>query len=463
MTALPYDDGSDRVPGEVSRPVERVVVVGAGMAGLAAANALVNAGVPTVVLEARDRIGGRMHTVDVGGSPLDLGASWIHSPVMNPLTAWAEQVGVERRVAEITDGLVGVDPAAGLVPGEEFERLRDLAFDGFEAALGPLADELGPDAPISAAIGRYVEAKRAAGLSELEASRLRTMILDLVEADASGGADEVAVDGYPTSGLFYEGSELGDFPLGGYRRLFEPLGRGLDVRLGCAVSAVEVRADGVEVVTAGGERHTGSHVVVTVPLGVLKAGVIRFDPPLPGERRAAIERLGFGRFEKVAARFDPAFWRQAGVPHAVPLPADSRPELTVVVNVDRIVAEPAATAFAYGSRARVLVDASDAEAVERLLRILAALVGHRVPEPLAVARTAWSMDPFSLGAYAYVRCGSTPDDFEELGRPLHGRLLFAGEATGHARVGYADGAFSTGIREAKRLLGQPRVLLGSCG
>lgn len=461
MTALPFDDGSDRIPGDIARPVEQVVVVGAGIAGLAAANALAHAGVPAVVLEGRDRIGGRLHTADVGGSPVDLGGSWIHSPIGNPLTAWAEQLGVERRPADITAGMVGVDPASGRLPAEVFERLMALAFDGFDAVVGTVLASLGESASMGAAVDRFVVGQLERGLGSADASRLRTIVLDLVESDASGAAAEVAVDGYPAGGLFYEGSDLGDFPLGGYRRLVEPLARSLDVRTGAVVTAVIVRPDGVSVATADGATHSGSHALVTVPLGVLKAGTIRFDPPLPESRLASIARLGFGRFDKLAVAFEREPWARVALPNVLPLRADGQPEITAITNLDPIVGEPVALAFAYGSRAGVLCDVSTDAAVDRLLGLLRAVGNGPVPEPVAVGRSCWAADPFSRGAYTFVRVGSTVDDLEALGLPVDGRLLFAGEATGHARVGYADGAFTTGIREAKRLLGQPRVLLGA--
>ena len=83
-----------------------------------------------------------------------------------------------------------------------------------------------------------------------------------------------------------------------------------------------------------------------------------------------------------------------------------------------------------------------------------------MPVPVAATRTDWSGDPFSRGAYSYVSLAASPADLDLLGQPHEGRILFAGEATSQARTGYADGALSTGIREAKRLLGRPQVQLG---
>jgi len=459
MTALPYDDGTDRIPGDLVGPVERVVVVGAGIAGLAVANALGHAGVPTVVLEARDRIGGRLHTLDLAGSPVDMGGSWIHTPIGNPLTALAEHLGVERRPADITDGLVGWDPRVGWLPPAECERISELAFRRFDEALPGLAEALGPTAPMDVAVDRFV-ADHWPDPAEPGARHLAALLRNVIEADASGALEDLAIDGYPANGLFYEGSEVGDAPLGGYARLLAPLAAGLDVRTGQPVVSIAVRADGVEVATMEGAVHAASHVVVTVPLGVLKAGAISFDPPLPDDRRAAIARLGFGGFEKVAAKFGRRSCPDAQVPGVAILPSHGEPSIAWLVNLDPLVGEPVVVALAYGSRTGVLRDVPLEAAFERVEGVIEAMAGRRLPPPEAAARSCWSADPYTRGAYTFLGAGSTPDDLEDLGRPICGRLLFAGEATGHARVGFADGAFSSGIREAKRLLGQPRVLLG---
>jgi choline dehydrogenase-like flavoprotein len=108
-----YDGGGAEVPGDLAGPVERVVVVGAGIAGLTVANALTHAGVACRVLEARDRVGGRLHTIDVGGRAIDMGGSWIHHPVGNPLRAFAEQVGVGWVDGNPLAGLAGYDLGEG--------------------------------------------------------------------------------------------------------------------------------------------------------------------------------------------------------------------------------------------------------------------------------------------------------------------------------------------------------------
>ena len=460
MPTRRYDDGSPVIPGGVAVPVRKVVVVGAGIAGLTAANALRNAGVGAVVLEARGRIGGRLHTVDLGGSPVDLGGSWIHTPIGNPMTTWADQAGIERRPANAFDELVAWDPGYGRLDGSTLDRLMELTFDDFPAARERLRIELGDDVTVAAAIERFATEQHALGLGDADASRLRHLLRAVAESDSGGDTGEIALRDFPANGLDYEGEELGDMLVGGYSRAADAMAQGVDVRLGDPVVRIETDDGGVRVSTARGDVHAASHVLVTIPLGVLKAGSIAFDPPLPEARRSAIERLGFGRFEKVALRFPRAAWTEAGTPHLVVLPHDERRSIPFLLGLDRFLGEPVVIAFGFGSTAALLSEGTESEAANRVRDLLARAIGHDLPEPQAIARTGWEKDPYTLGGYAFVRQGSTPADLDTLGEPIGGRLLFAGEATGHARVGYADGALTTGIREAKRLTGRSEVELG---
>ena len=109
MAAGEFDDGGTDIPGGVAGPVGRVLVVGAGIAGLTVANALTHAGLECLVLEARDRIGGRLHTADLGGLPVDLGGSWIHMPDGNPMTVFARLAGVPSESADPVPEMAGFD------------------------------------------------------------------------------------------------------------------------------------------------------------------------------------------------------------------------------------------------------------------------------------------------------------------------------------------------------------------
>jgi polyamine oxidase len=216
------------------------------------------------------------------------------------------------------------------------------------------------------------------------------------------------------------------------------------------------------VASTAGQVEVGSHVVVTVPLGVLKAGRPEFMPPLPADRLAAIERLGFGWFEKVVLRFEEPFWRAAGFPHLMLFPRDPAESTIWIIGLDAFGDGPTLGCFIFHGFAERTLDAST-DAAATVLGLLDDVIGRPCPQPVAVAVSNWARDPYSLGSYSHIPPGATPADADLLGEPLHGRLLFAGEHTQSRRLVYTDGAMASGIREAKRILHQSQVVLETPG
>jgi polyamine oxidase len=458
MAAGEFDDGSRVVPGGLTGPVGRVLVIGAGIAGLTVANALTQAGVDCVVLEARDRIGGRLHTTELGGSPVELGGSWIHMPDGNPMRAFARLAGVPCVGANPLPEMAAFDGRAGrrLAAAETGELLG--LFDAFPDALDGLRAQFGPDASAAGAIEAFVAAGQVPGQVPGRAARARQLLYAYIEADSASLTTQQSLRWMWTE-LEYGGDYFGDAPEGGYRRLVNAMAAGVDVRLGRPVSEVAVRADGVRVVTADGSVEEGSHAVVALPLGVLKDGRPRFAPALPPDRLAAIGRLGFGRFEKVALRFTEPFWRDAGFPHLMIFPAEADEWMVWAMGQDAFGAGPVLLFFIFHSAAERLAGAGPDGAVRWALGQLAQAIGRPCPEPVAAAVSSWADDPWTRGAYTHIPPGASPADADLLGQPVGGRLLFAGEHTQSARLAYADGALTSGIREAKRLLGAPAVRL----
>jgi monoamine oxidase len=176
-----------------------------------------------------------------------------------------------------------------------------------------------------------------------------------------------------------------------------------------------------------------------------------------------VRRAGFGRYEKVALAFAEPFWRGAGWSHLVLYPAEPSQPVCWVFDLDAFGAGPVLVGHVFHSATGRVHGSSPASGARWLSDMLTVALGEPCPEPLAVAVTGWADDPFAAGAYTHVPPGSSNADLDLLGEPVSGRMLFAGEHTQSARVGYADGAMTSGIREAKRLLASPAVTLGRIG
>ncbi|MEO0976599.1 MAG: FAD-dependent oxidoreductase [Pseudomonadota bacterium] len=306
MAAEAVDDTAD---------AETVAIVGAGASGLAAAAWLTDEGYDVTVLEARRRTGGRIWTDRSLGLPLDLGASWIHGTDGNPLTGLAGDQGLGTRATDGTYVIRGGD-------GREI-----------------------PDADAPAWLENVLEVQHSLGADSKE---------------VNGSAYWADTD--------YDGAEV--ILPGGYDQLMNGMPDDLEIRFGHVVTLVDVGEDGVRLQDSKGREATFDAVVLTVPLGVLKQGAIRFAPPLPRWKTEAIARLGMGTLDKVYLRYEDVFWDADVTWIATPengLPAG---QFNQWLNLHRYTGAPVIVAFNGAEPARELAALPDAEIVDRAHRTL---------------------------------------------------------------------------------------------
>jgi monoamine oxidase len=435
----------------------RVVVIGAGIAGLSAARALADHGCEVVVLEARDRVGGRCWT-EAG---LDLGAHWIHGTEGNPLTTLARQLGLptqfvggDSTYAGGWEHLALRGPGGRLLSAEEKQGsilLMDGLRDELDALRRRIAEDRAPDVSLEEAMAGIL---RARAVPEEMRAHAAWHLNVFARDDWAAGADNLSLlwwdDGYEVYG--YGDSVLAD----GLQTVAVRLADGLDVRTGHVVERVEHgRAGPARVVTSKGV-FEGDAVVVTLPLGVLKAGTVAFDPVLPEGKRGAIARLGMGALTKVALTFAEPFWpREQYVFGYLSGRAAEHP--TTVVNMWKSHRKPALVLQIGGDKGREIERWPAPRVAEWALEVLRDLFGA-APAPASIVTTAWDSDPFARGSYSYLAVGSSPEDIDALAEPVGAQLLFAGEATVRTQWACVHGAYVSGLREAARLTGDQAVL-----
>ena len=432
-----------------------VIVVGAGAAGLTAARLLHEQGRDVIVVEGRHRIGGRLHTIELAGGIVDEGGNWIHGGTANPLYHLTQEAGIassEDNLASSGGFLMfdsvtrrSVNPIRALYHLWRADRLLSrLSQEDFSA----------PQSAANLAERLDAEVSRVRGI--VGQQYFRFMLRTMNDLTAAQKAELLAPN---TLALNPDYDSRGDYVIaGGYQRLVTRLASGLNIKLGTPVREIRYDDQGVTVVTPA-ETFRGSHVIVTVPLGVLKAQTLTFQPTLPTAKLQAIDNIGVGIVEKVVMAFDEPFWRKSpNQPRSIFHVSATLGDFPAFIDASSTAGRPVLVAFLTGDQAQQL--AADPQAmVSRATEILRMICTHEYRDPTAVHITTWGSDEFSLGSYSTVGLNTSVRDYDELKKPVAGRLLFAGEATYRERAGFVEGAIGSGIREARRILGYEAELM----
>lgn len=414
----------------------KVLVVGAGLAGLSAAVTLAEAGAEVIVIEARERIGGRIFTDRSLGVPIEHGANFIHGFNGNPVAELATEAGASPFFIDNEQWQV-FEPG-GTEP-RDFE--LDDVLDDLDTIAEKATEEADGDASLS--LLDVIEIIDPVLLKEPIGNWALT---DVYEGDLAAPLSKL-------SALHFDAGDVFDGPdvvlRDGYDMLPAYLGDGLDVRLGEPVRRIRHTADGVTVETTKAELKA-DHCIVTVPLGVLKSGSLVFDPPLPDKQVKAIAAIGFGRLSKVSVLFDEAFWPED--PHFLGFAGPVRGRFADMLNLVPIHEAPVLTMIASGDYAETVDAMDDAALAADVTALLRDMFGEKARAPKAIVRHAWSRDPFALGAYSFPAIGAVPEDHATLAAPSAPRLQLAGEHTSLEFFGTVHGALLSGERAAEAVL-----------
>ena len=426
-----------------------VVIVGGGAAGLAAARALAASKLRVTILEARDRLGGRIHTLRESGFalPTELGAEFVHGM---PAETWEIIRAAKLAAYDVADSHWFLSDGR-LQRDERF-------WEELSAVLGRLKNVGASDCSFAEFLGH-----NCADVAE----RVKQMALAFVEGfDA---ADSERVSARSLADEQEAGQEEHEDRLfrliDGYDRVIDWLVAGFDperatVRINSIVDAIRWERGSAEV-QVGAESVRAKSVLLTLPVGVWKQGSVRFEPDLPSKNQA-LSKLEMGPVMKTTLRFREPFWEESPIPtvaakeslrdmcfmHGRGMPVFTWWTLLPVRSAVLV-------GWSGGPAAAALSNQPAGQIVDAALRSLSEFLGMGAPMLESLLEAArvwdWQADPFARGAYSYTLVGGT-EAHDALAQPVQDTLFFAGEATHAGQSGTVAGAISSGYRAAREIL-----------
>ena len=410
-----------------------VAIIGAGISGIAAAKKLKANGFNVLVLEAQDKIGGRLRTNRTLGVAFDEGASWIHGTNGNPISTLAQEAGMNTAFTD-DESIVCYD-INGILRS-------DAVFNAAEVELETILSTLKNSGSASQSFETVFNNLHPTKVND----RLWKFLLSTYVTFDLGDLDKVS------STLYDEGEEFSGeerIAINGYDTIPNYLANGLSVQLNQRVSKIDYLDTKIKI-THNGTVTEVDYVIVTVPLGVLKSGNIEFIPALPSTKQNAIEKVGMNCVNKFLVTWDTAFWDNE---QYICYTSEIRDKFNYFVNVKKF--QPSVNAlmtFAYADYARQTETMTDAQIIDEIMAHLRDIYGNSIQNPTNMIRTKWQTNENSFGAYSYTKVGTEMQHFDDLAEEIQDKLFFAGEHTHIDYFSTAHGAYLSGIREANKII-----------
>lgn len=422
------------VPNEHIKPNGKsVLIIGAGISGLAAAQELRREGFKVTIIEAQDRVGGRLRTDRSLGLAFDEGASWIHGPKGNPITDLAAEAGMKTFLTD--DDSLEIFDFDGKPYADDFFSAEE---EKYTAIMATLLNK--------GRVDQSVESVFFAQYPQYQNNRLWNYFLSAYLTFDLGDLNELSSLDYD-AGENFRGADV--IATNGYDTIANFLAKNLSIQFNERVSAIEY-GEAQVVVRTNKTRYSADYVLVSVPLGVLKKNSIGFSPALPVRKQAAIDRLKMNCVNKFLLLWDRAFWNPNT--QYIAYTSTQRDKFNYFLNMRKFTPNNALMTFAFGDYARQTEVQSDTQIIGEIMPHLRAIYGNSTPLPKAMLRTRWNSNPHSFGSYSFPSKGARVSDFSILAESIANKVFFAGEHTEADYFGTVHGAYLSGIREAEKIV-----------
>jgi monoamine oxidase len=417
---------------------KHVIVIGAGLSGLAAAKKLIEAGISVTVLEAQEKIGGRTRTdrTSIIGIPFDEGASWIHgtnhkNPIMK-LVKHSQSTTIDSN----EDSSVIYD-----IGGKEY---KDKDFDKAETKFMNIHENLYKKGKAN----KSYETIFNEYYPSYKNDRLFKFFLSTYVSGTEGDADKLS------STLYDEGEEFGEnekFITNGYDTIPNYLANTGNITIKCneRVSSIDYTGETIIIQHTSGSSEA-DYVLITVPLGVLKSKTITFIPSLPTNKLTAIESVGMCCMNKFILQWERTFWDNELFIVYTP---EVRDRYCYFINMNKFHKNSnTLMTAAYADYGRQTESMSDETIIQNIMMHLQDIYGKNIPQPKTMVRTRWYTNENSYGSYSYPTIQTKMNHFHHLATNINQQLFFAGEHTNAQYFGTTHGAYLSGIREADNII-----------
>lgn len=420
-----------------------VVVIGAGISGLACARKLKESGKNALVLEAKERIGGRLHSVKYEDGTFDLGASWIHGIENNPIWEIAQTNKIETAIFNYIDSDFFHENGQVFTAQEKQEfvqyikRIENLFLESEQCSAQNALIEILDELEINSL--------------SFSPNQLKKLLYSYFEKFAN---DPFATELNQLSTQFqkYEGYFNGDeviFPQG-YAQVLNALCKDIAIKTNVQVNQIVLENNAVKIIDAHNTEYLASKVVVSVPLGVLKKNSIKFVPELPKQHQNAISKMGFGSFNKVFFELEDSLNLQANS-NSNSFYYCVNGAWFNVLDLSKIYNKPIYLMLFGGTQSEFIDRATDVEVWDFIYKNLNISLTNLPNKPKRIFITRWGADEFSYGSFSFPALGHSESLVATLNEPVEDRIFFTGEHCSLEYAGTVHGAYLNGLETAEKI------------